>query len=466
VDSHETLNIALGAAEEHPEEAARLLREQRRREPKNAAACAALGYVLLKLGEVEMAIDTLDEAHYLQPDEPTFLYQYGMALQSAGKMAEARRRFEAALALDPNHREARAALTRMPAPMPGPSSWLEGRLAELGENRPRSRGAPAPTPPTAPDRGTNGTASNGRVTENGAASYSEPEVRPEPRELDYDSRRNGRRPPRERPTKNERVNQRMTASERRTARRAERGSAELTGVAAIATATLQLWLGQGLVWLTLLVIPNFVAVLVSPDAPALRPLTALIWVAAFALGLAPTILGMASEWVHGRPFKRPWRLTGERLTRGVTTTSIYLLLTLGGFCVLAAYRTPLPPHVLLPGMLLLTLPLHAVFAPGLVLGTTDGPSGWSAMVQAWHISGTRTVVHLCALLVIGCLLAGWLAVLSWLSAGSVLQGNPLASLLLAIGVSLGETLWAAAVTLCGLDALGGIHREQALGVGR
>src|SRR5687768_951759 len=122
-----------------------MLREHLRREPANTSAYVALGLALLRMDEIPAAIETLDRAHYLRPGDPTVLYQYGLALETAGRLPEARLRYEAALRLDPLCDGARKQLSGLPADSGAPPRWL----FETPEAK-RPATASAPPPPRGP----------------------------------------------------------------------------------------------------------------------------------------------------------------------------------------------------------------------------------------------------------------------------------------------------------------------------
>ncbi|HTE18572.1 MAG TPA: tetratricopeptide repeat protein, partial [Armatimonadota bacterium] len=97
---------------DRPHEAVARLREQVQHEPSNAGAYAALGIALAQMGEIPEALEALERAHYLQPESPRILYNYGLALEKAGRSEAARFRFAAAVKLDPLYEPALKRLAR------------------------------------------------------------------------------------------------------------------------------------------------------------------------------------------------------------------------------------------------------------------------------------------------------------------------------------------------------------------
>ena len=70
---------------QQPEAAAALLAEVVRLEPTNVLAQSALGQAQLQAGDTAAALRSLERAHYLRPEDPLLLEQYGRALLAAAK---------------------------------------------------------------------------------------------------------------------------------------------------------------------------------------------------------------------------------------------------------------------------------------------------------------------------------------------------------------------------------------------
>ena len=87
-----------------PQEAAALLRDYLWRDPEDPVVYAGLGVALSQLGDTVSAVEALERAHYLRPQDARILYNYGLVLEAAGRPREARVRFAAALKLDPRLR--------------------------------------------------------------------------------------------------------------------------------------------------------------------------------------------------------------------------------------------------------------------------------------------------------------------------------------------------------------------------
>jgi hypothetical protein len=104
--------------------------------------------------------------------------------------------------------------------------------------------------------------------------------------------------------------------------------------------------------------------------------------------------------------------------------------------------------------LLLTAPFHALMGPALVMSAARGPFGFRALQRALQLSGRRTWLHLGVLVAVAGPLGLVLAGLGWTFAavpGAAVEGI-LRLLHLAV-LSLVESAWAAAIAVCGLDAV-------------
>lgn len=142
------LAAALAALEQgRPADAAAYLRERLRHLPVDPTATELLGVALFLCGDAAGALGALERAHYLAPEEPRFLYNYGLALEAAGRPQEALLRFDAALLLDPEYEPALrerllAGPPERPPREPAPEPTLRQREAPLpGGGAPASPGA-------------------------------------------------------------------------------------------------------------------------------------------------------------------------------------------------------------------------------------------------------------------------------------------------------------------------------------
>ncbi len=88
-------------------EVATLLQAQLQAESTDPVLFSALGIALGRVGDVQGSLLALEKAHYLQPDNPHILYNYGLALEHAGLIREAVLRYQAVLRLQPDHELAR-----------------------------------------------------------------------------------------------------------------------------------------------------------------------------------------------------------------------------------------------------------------------------------------------------------------------------------------------------------------------
>jgi hypothetical protein len=429
------LKQALDALEaDRPGDALPLLREQIARDPSNPLLLAMLGVAQTRTGDPDAAVEALDRAHYLEPDNAQILVDYGNALLAAGRDQQARSRFEAALRLDPAHQGALRSLAelyqrlaggapaaRRPAPGPAAPSAHPAMSEGLGPSsvapaRSLSPAAPAPDRPPA-----------------GAGSAAvERRARPP---IDFTNSADTPDPSRWDPE-------------------------PLPSFASLARATLQLWGQQPLIWLLVLAIPNALAVLVMPSSPALRWVSALLWTAALGIGAGPALMLMSNQWIFGRfQVGSGLRLRGA-LLHGTVNALFYALLVLSPFCVALTLRSQLPTPVILLAVLLSTAPFHALLGPALVLSATDGPPGWPALQRAWLLAGKRSWLHLALLVGVGGVMGGALGIIAWAFAVTLrAQGDAVLRVLEVAGLSLGETLWIALVTVAGLDAISAAEVE-------
>lgn len=111
-------------------DAVAVLRAATELNPGDVVAWRLLGGALAQSANPAAALAAFEEACRLQPESAKNHYNTGLTLQTLGRMEEAKRRFEHALALDPGYEQARL------------------RLADLGGTPPTS--APPPLTPPIP----------------------------------------------------------------------------------------------------------------------------------------------------------------------------------------------------------------------------------------------------------------------------------------------------------------------------
>jgi tetratricopeptide (TPR) repeat protein len=83
------------------------------RDPKNAALRHALGLALVRAGDRSKALQELDRAAQLAPNEPRYTYVYAIALNSTGRPADAIKLLARATARGPVNRDMLMALATM-----------------------------------------------------------------------------------------------------------------------------------------------------------------------------------------------------------------------------------------------------------------------------------------------------------------------------------------------------------------
>lgn len=424
---------ALDALEaDRPGDALPLLRGQIAHDPSNPLLLAMLGVVQTRTGDLEAAVEALDRAHYLEPDNAQILVDYGNALLAAGRDQQARSRFEAALRLDPAHQGALRSLAELYQRLAG-GAPAERRTAS-GPAAPSARPAERPeTPPAARERSLSPAAP---VPDRAPAGAGPAGVERRSRApIDFTSPADTPDPSRWNPE-------------------------PLPSFASLTRATLQLWGQQPLIWLLVLAIPNALAVLAMPSDPALRWVSALLWTAALGIGAGPALMLMSNHWIFGRfRVSSGPRLRGA-LLHGTVNALLYALLVLSPFCVALTLRSQLPTPIILLAVLLSTAPFHALLGPALVLSATDGPPGWPALQRAWLLAGKRSWLHLALLVGVGGVMGGALGIIAWAFAVTLrAQGDAVLRVLEVAGLSLGETLWIALVTIAGLDAISAAEVE-------
>ena len=437
-DSATVLKQALEAIEaERPGDAIAALSAQLERDHSNPLLLALLGVALTRAGDLDAAIDSLDRAHYLEPENPQILVDYGNALLAAGKVGQARSRFEAALRQEPGHPAALRSLAE-----------LYQHLAVQGANAPAPV-RPRPTPP--PPRPQPPAAESGP-----AFSPAPPAHLREPRPP--------ARPQASLPPPDQALSRRCPTidfSGAGTDADPNRWDQDpLPSFTNLARATLQLWGQQPLLWLVLLAVPNGLVAYFVPDAPSLRWAAALVWTMALGLGAGPAMLAMSNHWVFGRLKGGSTRPLASSVVHGIAMSLLYALLVVAPFAIALALRSPLYPAVIVLAVLLMTAPFHALLGPAVLISATDGPPGWPALRRAWLLAGKRSWIHLALIVSVGVLVGGSLATVAWAFAVSLRgQGDAVRKVMEVAGLSLGESLWVAMLTISGLDAVSAAESE-------
>lgn len=452
-----------------PADAAQLLRDHLWRDPQNAVAYGVLGAALLQAGETDAAMEALDRAHYLQPANAQILYYYGLASQSAGLNGDASRRFEAALKLDPYHLPTRRRLAAIgyeisrDAAEAASEAALDG-ISELAPDLldrkpPQPASAERPEPPKqAPSaerpkpQKRPATARRAEAAVTGGALVDPPrgdtsaEVASVPLEARADP-----------PARTEPAAAPPLAGPLPDASDlpADIRGDGLPGVSGLLRATVELWLQHLLLWFLILALPNGVAAIallfIFPDPGALAPF---VWAGALAVGLAPAVLAMSGQFIHGGPFPPEWRLSPVRMGRALTILAPYALVLLGPLAAGLSVWRSVPHEYLLLFALGLTAPLHIYAAPAVLLAVTDGPGGIGALRIAGRLAGKRSWLHLSIVLLMTLGAGAVVAALEWTTSASMTgMGEGVLRLLRVTWLTLGESLWAAAFTLSGVDAV-------------
>ena len=86
---------------EHLDDARRMIESAARQRPDDGAVIDSLGWVMLRLGETENAVRTLERASELQPEDPTINSHLGDAYWAADRKMEATYQWRRALTLNP-----------------------------------------------------------------------------------------------------------------------------------------------------------------------------------------------------------------------------------------------------------------------------------------------------------------------------------------------------------------------------
>lgn len=218
-------------------------------------------------------------------------------------------------------------------------------------------------------------------------------------------------------------------------------------------AALQLWGEQPLVWVLLALAPNLlITTLGLHRAPEVTACFA--WILAMGIGLVPLTYCLLTCWVFGRPLRREWLEDLPVLGRSLLMLIPYVLITLGPYSALLAVRSKFTPESVVLSGLLAAAPFHVLMAPALVLAVDQGVAPALAVRTALGIAGKRTWIHLAVLVTLLTSLGGLLVLLGWaFTVNWRIQGDLVNRVLLAVAMSLGETVFASLVAVCGMDAL-------------
>jgi Flp pilus assembly protein TadD len=107
------------------DDARHMLERSLDQKPNDGAFLDSLGWIILKQGHVPAAIDTLEHAAEITPEDATVNYHLGVAYWQAGRKAEAQQQWERALILNPDPNdlpkiEARLHEAALGSPPPSP----------------------------------------------------------------------------------------------------------------------------------------------------------------------------------------------------------------------------------------------------------------------------------------------------------------------------------------------------------
>lgn len=371
------------------------------------------------------------------------MYLYGLLLEREGYVSQARLRYEAALRLEPGLEPARKRLESMEDPFLAALERLEGR-ARTTPSPPAPELVPQPEPARAPEPpGKIEVAAPAAAA--GAAPVRDP-IRPE------------RRPEAEpaplvRPAP---APPRMPPAPQSAAGAGAEGptlwAPPPPGFRNLVRAAVLLWAQRPLLWVGLFAAPNLLAGLLAPSAPEQRTPAMLFWVAAFGLGAGAALLQASAQWLRGRPFPAS-RFPLGRAAALTATALLYGAVSFAPWAISGALHTELLPAVLIMGALLFTVPLHALFAPGL-MSVARGEKQGNPLAVAMRMAGRRTWLHLAVMLAAGGVVGGVTGVLGWAFAVTLAgEGEVVGRLGQVAAVSGAESLWAVLVTICGHDSL-------------
>lgn len=484
-----------------PVEAARTLAPQLQASPENSRLCASLALALSAAGEDEAALQLFERAHYLEPRAPVPLYLYGLALEKAGKVEQARLRYGGVLQLMPDHSSARRRLGTIPDPL------IEA-LQRLGVGpgpHPATAGSPQPAPTeqsvaepslaatfqeviVAGHAAVEPGSGNEVIEEPAVVARSTPReavaAPPAPEALEWVEAIEA---PKERPAVDTppAVKQRApVADPEPLVRHPVRPDAPLRpqprpfataqagpprseppgetiwappppGFAALVRAATLLWAQRPLLWLFVYFAANAAAAFVVTPGSNGRLVSVALWTGGFCLASPLVLLLMSEQWMAGNTRRLLRSLPWDRLLQGCSFCLLYAMICLVPWCLSGALQTELPLWILVLGSLLFTAPFHALLAPGLVISVRE-KEGRGALSGGFQLAGRRTWLHLAVILLGGLLVGGLMALVGWSMAVTLrAEGEILGRLMQNAAVSAGESVWATLVTICGMDALAG-----------
>jgi hypothetical protein len=464
--------------EQRQEDALARLRELLTTQGLNAQLVASIGVTLGQAGDKEGALRALEQAHYLQPADPRILYNYGLALRNTGRAQEAVYRFQGVLALDPGYERAllqlleiqeftrgsaasappseappaaRANGAAVPTPNEGSSSrgipewetvpFWEEKAKETASPSPQADAHRQPTPDSSPG-------SPAADVEAPAPGEGQPEptaepitAHPTPREerrprVSGDLRRSDGAPPiHEEPP---------TTPDLFTPPR----------FVHLVRGSLFLWVQQPLVWPGILILPNAIAATALVRAPEFPLLQAFVWLLMLGVGLSFLLPALADHCFGDAPLLGGTEALGERLQRQVPFTFAYVLFTVFPVSAIASSRSPVGPELLVLAGLLFGAPLHALFAPAHVAIAQGRSDPRNAVQIALQCCRKRTWMHVAVLVSVGVITALVMGWLWWFLVVALHTDGFLVSQFLRVLVmSVGESLFACTLTVCGLDAM-------------
>jgi tetratricopeptide (TPR) repeat protein len=405
--------------------------------PDDPVLLAKWGIALAERGRVDEALDALDRAHYLRPHSPQILFNYGLALERAGRPAAAARRYQAVLSLKPDYARANERLLALAAAGGGlePREALAAPPERAAATPPQAEVTPAPPPREIQPL-------KERRTDSGADSEDDW------REIEAVER--------------EAIIRELVATPVRASGyrlpgvgfpfdgsppvHPEWEPESLPGPVSLGRLALMLWCQQPLLWLGVVAVPNAIAAFLAPMETNANWWATVAWVIALALSTGPLVGAMVETSREGRPL---WRKPAAAATLSLP----YLAIVLLPFCWLLSAQSALPGWAVVLLMLLLTGPFHLLVAPALVLAS-EGRSPLQALSIAFNAAGPRVWLHLLVMVIFGLALAGLLAFCAHAAVDATRGlGQAVDRALEAAALCLAESIWAALITISGLDTL-------------
>jgi hypothetical protein len=470
-----------------PVEAARMLAPQVHAAPENPRLCASFALALTAAGEDVAALQLFERAHYLEPRAPVPLYLYGLALEKAGKLEQARLRYSGVLQLMPDHSGARRRLGEIPDPLvqalqrlgvaPAPQSVTKttGQPAPVEQVAAKTRGETiAPEVIVAEPAIDEHPPPAALVEEPAAPSSTVAETPSEPREvLEPVAEAPPILPQRGKTAAPESLVRHPVRPDAPSRPRPRPFAAAQTGPPplepagetiwtppppgfwALVGAAILLWAQRPLLWIFVYFAGNAAAAFVISPAPNGRLVSVALWTAGFCLASPLVLVLMSEQWMTGSTRRLLRTLPWDRLVQGCSFCALYAMICLVPWCLSGALQTELPLWSLVLGSLLFTAPFHALLAPGLVISVRE-KEGRGALSGGFQLAGRRTWLHLAVILLGGILVGGLMALVGWSMAVTLrAEGETLGRLMQNAAVSAGESVWATLVTICGMDALAG-----------